>query len=105
MSSKRQFKITDARSGAAITVRVVAQSARTEVAGLQDGMLKIRLTASAVELPDANQELIAFLAAKLELPPKNFDIVAGNSGRDKIVSIEGMTTAQVEEILLANAVE
>ncbi len=105
MPPNRQFKITDARSGAAITVRVVPQSMRTEVAGLQEGLLKIRLVAPAVDLPDANQELVQFLASKLHIEAEAIEIVAGTNGRDKIVSIEGMTTAQVEQILLADAVE
>jgi uncharacterized protein YggU (UPF0235/DUF167 family) len=105
MPLKRDFKITDARRGAAITVRAIAGSAATEVAGLQDGVIKIRLRAVDADLPDANSELIAFLAAQLDIPVKHIEIVAGVNGRDKIISIEGLTTDQVEGALLADAAE
>ena len=52
----RRFEITDARGGAALTVRVVTQAERTEIAGVQDdGVLKIRLIASPAGAPAANQ--------------------------------------------------
>ena len=105
MPLKRDFKITDARSGAAITVRVMPGSASTEVAGLQDGVIKVRLHAASADLPEANNELIAFLAAQLDIPVKHIEIVAGVSGRDKIISIEGLTSAQVESALLSDATE
>jgi uncharacterized protein YggU (UPF0235/DUF167 family) len=105
MPANRQFRITDARSGAAITVRVIAGSPRTEVAGLQEGVLKIRLVAATPDAPDANAELINFIAEQLNIPTDNVDIVAGASGRDKIITIEGLNTAQVEQILLSDTTE
>ncbi len=96
----RRFEITDARGGAAITVRVVTQAEHTEIAGVQDdGVLKIRLTASPAGSPAANQELVNFLASQLGVPPENVAVVAGENGREKIVSIEGLSVYQVETIL------
>jgi uncharacterized protein YggU (UPF0235/DUF167 family) len=105
MPVNRQFRITDARSGAAITVRVISGSPKTEVAGLQEGVLKIRLVAAAHGAPEANEELVSFLAEQLNIPTGNIDIVAGVNGRDKIISIEGLNTAQVEQILLSDVTE
>lgn len=96
----RRFEITDARGGAALTVRVVTQAERTEIAGVQDdGVLKIRLMASPAGTPAANQELVDFLAGQLGVPSQNVAVVAGENGREKIVSIEGLTVNQVEAIL------
>jgi len=107
MPLKRNFRIniTDARSGAAITVRALPGSVTTELAGLQDGVIKVRLRAAIAESPEANEELIAFIAAQLDIPVKHIEIVAGATGRDKLVSIEGLTTAQVEEAMLSDANE
>jgi uncharacterized protein (TIGR00251 family) len=100
----RKYEITDARGGAAISVRVVTQAERTELAGVQDdGALKIRLKASPASDPAANRELVEFLAAALGVPVGHLDIVAGANGRDKIVSIEGLTVDQVEAILHGDA--
>lgn len=98
----RQFKITDAKGGAAFTVRVVTRAANTEFAGVQeDGSLKVRLKASPAGDPAANQELVAFIAQQLQVEPGKIEIVAGADGRDKLVSVEGISTAGVEAMLSA----
>jgi uncharacterized protein YggU (UPF0235/DUF167 family) len=96
----RKFEITDARRGAALTVRVVTQAARTEFAGVQeDGVIKVRLTANAAGDPAANQELVVFLAEALGVDAGQLEVVAGANERDKIVSIEGVTLGAVESAL------
>lgn len=96
----RKFEITDARGGAALGVRVVTQSDATEVAGRTgDGGVKIRLMASPAGDTSANQELVAFLAQQLNIDASRVEIVFGEANRDKVVSIEGLTTKQVEEKL------
>ncbi len=100
MTANRRFEITDARGGAALNIRVVTQAEKTEIVGVQDdGVLKVRLMASPAGDPAANQELIDFLAARLGIPTKALEIVAGASGREKIVSIEGVTIDQVEAMI------
>jgi uncharacterized protein (TIGR00251 family) len=99
MTSNRKFEITDARGGAALSIRVVTQAERTEIAGVQaDGVLKIRLMASPAGDPAANRELVEFLAARLGISTDHLEIVAGEGGREKIVSVEGMTSEQVEAV-------
>lgn len=100
MSKDRDFKITDAKGGAAFTVRVVTRAVNTEVVGIQDdGSLKIRLKATPAGDVAANNELVAFLAEKLGVPQEKVEIVAGQDGRDKLVSVEGITTGDVESKL------
>jgi hypothetical protein len=100
MATDRKFEIKDAKGGAAFTVRVVTRSAATELVGLQeDGALKIRLQSAGAGDAAANKELVDFLAQKLEVAADKIEIVAGGSGRDKLVSVEGVTTADVENKL------
>ena len=100
MPANRKFEITDARGGAAINIRVVTQAEKTEIVGIQDdGVLKIRLMASPAGDPAANKELIEFLAARLGVATDHIEIVAGASGREKIVSVEGVTSDQVEAMI------
>ncbi|MEQ8671718.1 MAG: DUF167 domain-containing protein [Aggregatilineales bacterium] len=97
MSSDRKFEITDAKGGAAFTVRVTTRAVDTEMVGLQeDGSLKIRLKASPAGDPSANKELIEFIASKLQVSIASVEIVAGESGRDKLVTVEGISTYDVE---------
>jgi len=100
MPADRKFEITDARGGAALNIRVVTQADRTEIVGIQeDGVLKIRLMASPAGDPSANRELIEFLSARLGVSTDHFEIVAGANGREKIVSVEGVSSQQVEMLI------
>lgn len=96
----RKFEITDAARGAAFTVRVVTRAARAEIAGVtDDGTLRVRLTATSAGDHAANDELVELLAAALGVAPDALEIVAGASARDKLVSVEGVSTADVEAAL------
>ncbi len=93
----RKFEFTDAKGGSALGVRVVTRATATEIVGMQDdGTLKVRLKASPAGSPEANKELIDYLAAQLGVDAGQIEIVAGQDSRDKILSIVGMTTSQVE---------
>lgn len=97
MSAKRRFEITDAKGGAAFTVKVITRAVQTEVVGIQeDGSLKIRLMASPAGDPAANRELIDFLAAQLTVPVERIEIVAGANGREKVIAVEGISTADLD---------
>lgn len=104
MMNEREFKITDARGGAAVGIRVVTKAESTELVGRNDdGTLKVRLKASPAGDPAANAELINFIAGQLEVEKEKVEVVAGENSRDKILSIEGLSTQQVEAKLLPQA--
>jgi uncharacterized protein (TIGR00251 family) len=95
----RKFEITDAKRGAAFTVRIVTRAPRDEIVGIQeDRTIKIRLTASPND-GQANKALIKFLATRLGVEESAIEIVAGLEKREKFVSVEGITTADVDERL------
>jgi uncharacterized protein YggU (UPF0235/DUF167 family) len=99
MIMDRKFEITDATGGSAFTVRVVTRSNVTELAGWQeDGalrVLKVRLQAEAAGTPEANTELLGFLAAYLEVDNSRLQIVAGETRVDKLISVDGLSAAEV----------
>lgn len=95
----RKFKLHDGKSGSALTVRVTPRARRTEVAEiLEDGTLRIRVTAPPVE-GKANAALIHFLAQALGIRKNRVEIVAGEKGLDKIVSITDLSSAEVQRRL------
>lgn len=101
--SDREFKITDARGGAAIGVRVVTRAASTEIAGRnEDGTLKVRLMASPAGDPSANKELIEYIAARLGVAADKIEVVAGADNRDKILTIEGLSSQEVDAKLFSS---
>jgi hypothetical protein len=96
----RQFHLHNGQKGAALAIRVTPRARRNEIVEiLNDGTVKIRLTAPPAE-GKANQALIEFLAEVLDVPRSQIEIVAGLSGRDKLVSILGVDAAYVQERIL-----
>jgi len=75
---------------ARIRVRLNPRSARDELAGWQDGELRVKVTAPPVE-GRANAALERLLAEVLRVPKTSVRVVAGNRGRVKTVAIEGLS--------------
>jgi len=93
------FNFQNAQTGAAITVKVLPRAKKTEVVGvMDDGTYRIRISAPPVE-GAANRALIEFLSQALNIPPSQIDIVAGQFSERKLVSLVGITPAQVDEAL------
>lgn len=96
----RQYRFHNGKHGAALAVRVTPRASKNEIAEiLHDGTVRIRLTAPPVEAR-ANQALAEYLADILEIPLSKIDIVAGQNGRDKLVSILDMTSDRLHEKII-----
>jgi uncharacterized protein (TIGR00251 family) len=92
----RKFVLHDGKQGAALTVRVTPRARKTEFAGMmEDGILRIRVAAPPVE-GKANEVLIQFLAKALGVRRNRIEIVAGQKGLDKIVSVLDLSAAEVQ---------
>ncbi len=99
--ASRRFKFHDGKLGAALAVRVTPRASRNEVTEIQtDGTVKVRLTAPPVE-GEANKALIAFMAEVLGVAQTKIEIVAGETGRDKLLSVLDMDKDEVHQRLLA----
>ena len=67
-------------------IKVVPGSSKTIVAGLYNGMLKVRLAAPP-EKGKANQALIELLAEKFNIPKKSIAITSGLTSKVKQMSL------------------
>ena len=85
--------------GVELSVRVIPRARRSCVDGERGGAVLIRLSAPPVE-GAANDALIVFLAAALDLPRRNITVVAGEKSRDKRVRIAGLDESAVRARLL-----
>jgi uncharacterized protein (TIGR00251 family) len=95
----RKPKFSDARRGAAITVKVTPRARSTGVAGvMDDGTIKIKVAAPPVD-GAANAALVEFLSEALGLPRKQIDIVAGETSERKLISLVGISPEEVDAIL------
>ena len=98
MDPNRKFNITDVARGAAFAARVTTRAEQSEIASVQeDGVLRVRLTASTAGEAAANEELIYLLASELEVEPHRVAVVAGFNTPDKLISVDGISTQDVEE--------
>ena len=52
----------------------------------------------------ANDAVLALLAQTLEVPRRDLELTSGQSSRDKVVALDGMTS-QIAETLLSAAAE
>lgn len=96
----RKTKFSDGKRGSALPVRVIPRASRNEIVEiLSDQTVKIRLTAPPVE-GKANEELVKFLSDILGMPKSKIEIVAGMTGRDKLVSILDMNSDAVHKKIL-----
>lgn len=96
----RQFRLHNGQKGSALAVRVTPRASRNEIVEiLNDGTVKVRLNAPPVE-GKANETLIEFLAGVLDVSRSDLEIVAGVTGRDKLVSILNMDAETAHERIL-----
>lgn len=83
--------------GVRFPVRVQPRASRTEVAGTQQGALKVRLQAPPVD-GAANEALVEFLADSLGVPRRMVQIVSGASSRTKLVEVAGIDAGAVTRL-------
>lgn len=100
--SDRKFNLHDGQKGSALAVRVTPRASRNEIVELlDDGTIKVRIAAPPSD-NEANETLIDFLAEVLGVPRSRLDIVAGVSGRDKLISIVDMDAETAHQRILAH---
>jgi uncharacterized protein (TIGR00251 family) len=89
--------------GYVLRMTVVPGAQRTQVVGLLGDRLKVRLAAPP-EKGAANQELISFLARRLDLPKSSLKLTGGATSRTKVVTVFD-PSPELEERLLSLAPE
>jgi len=83
-----------------IHLKVLPRSSRTEIAGRENDVYRVKLTAPPVE-GRANNALIALLSEKLKVPKRDIEITAGRNSRTKTVTVHGMSEITVKRALEA----
>lgn len=70
-----------------LSVQISANAGRNEIVGWKGDRLKIKVRAPAVD-GKANEELLRFLAERLEIHRAEITIVRGTTSKTKVLSIE-----------------
>ena len=91
------LQLTESDGAITFNVRVVPRASRTEVAGVYDGALRVRVAAPPVE-GAANEELVRFVAKSLGVAAREVEIVSGHASKSKRVRVRGASRAGVEAL-------
>lgn len=92
--------IRDTDKGATFAVRVQPRASRNAIAGEMGDALKLALTAPPVE-GKANEACVEFLANLLKVPRSSVTIASGESNRNKVIRVAGLSASDVEQRLSA----
>ena len=72
-----------------LKVYLQPKSSKNEIVGPYRDGIKVRITAPPIE-GKANKGLIQFLSKELGIPPSQVEIIKGQRGREKTLSISGI---------------
>jgi uncharacterized protein (TIGR00251 family) len=89
---------SEAVASVTLAVRIQPRASKNGVTQLEDGTVKIRLTAPPVD-GAANEALVEFLSKTLSVSKSAVEIVSGHASREKRVKISGMGEADVTRLL------
>jgi len=96
--TKNNIKMIRRQNAVVFCVKVIPSSSRTSFAGVQNGMLRIKLSA-APQKGRANQALVDFLADKLGVKKKFITITSGLFSKVKQIAAEQITAETLIEKL------
>ena len=89
------LQLRESKHGLTFDIQVTPHAASSQVVGVQEGMLKIKVTALPVE-GAANEACIRLLAKTLALKKSQLEIFAGAKSRKKTVLVKDITRAELE---------
>jgi len=98
----RKYELHGGQRGSALGVRVTPRASRNQIVDvLNDGTIKVHLVCDPAD-EAINTELIAYMAEVLGVPKSRVEIVAGENGRDKLVSVLDMDVDTAQQRVLAH---
>jgi uncharacterized protein (TIGR00251 family) len=95
---KAVLDIREDKDGVTFRVRVQPRASKSQLAGVMDGAVKVRLTAPPVD-GEANQACLKFFARLFGVPQSSVELVSGHTGRNKTLRVRGVTAARALELL------
>ena len=92
--AESQLLVTSRAGAVRFSVHVKPRASRAGVVGVKEGVLELSVTAAPVD-GQANEAVVRALAEQLGVPRRSVTIVAGDTGRSKVIEVMGLTADQV----------
>jgi uncharacterized protein (TIGR00251 family) len=92
------FTVRDTAQGAQFALRVQPRASRNAIAGVIGDAVKLAITAPPVD-GKANQAVIEFLSDLFRVAKSSIVIVSGETGRNKLIAVRGLSAEQVRKAL------
>ena len=87
--------LRESKNGLTFDIQVIPHASRAEISGVQEGALKIKVTAPPVE-GAANEACIKLLAKELGLKKSRMEISSGAKSRKKTVMIKDISKEELQ---------
>ncbi len=81
-----------------LEIKAIPGASKTELAGIKDGRLRIRI-AAASEDGKANAEMLGFLSKTLDCPKRDLQFLSGEKSRLKTIALPLGYKEKLEQIL------
>ena len=98
VKSKAMIPVRDTSAGVAFAVKVQPRARKNAITGVVGDALKLALTAPPVD-GRANEACIEFFANLLEVPRSSVTIASGETSRNKVIRVAGLSADEVRRRL------
>jgi len=89
------IRLQESAAGVTFSIKVQPRARKNAVVGALGDALKVSLTAPPVE-GKANAACIEFFAKLLKVPRSSITITAGQTSRNKVIRVTGLSGKEVE---------
>jgi uncharacterized protein (TIGR00251 family) len=93
-----QLDLREGHGFCTLAIKVIPRSSQNKVMGVENGALKLKLTAVPIE-GAANEAVIDFLSKWLHKPKSSIELMKGQQSRHKLVRFTGLKAAEILEAL------
>ena len=98
VKSELMIPIRDTSAGVTFAVKVHPRAKKNAITGMVGDALKLALTAPPVD-GRANEACIEFFANLLEVPRSSVTIASGETSRNKVIRVAGLSADEVQRRL------
>ncbi len=88
------LRVKEGESGCSLSLKVIPRAARTQIIGVEAGVLKIKVQAPPAE-GAANEAVIELLAKWLRKPKSSIVLIKGEQSRHKVVRISDIKALDI----------